>query len=155
MRCGIAGILLIILYVLIFRFSSQNGETSGELSMKVSETWVEVANGLTGKNWTEMIKLQMAEAYEVPIRKLAHFSEYAVMGVLVYLLWCGFREKLARIVIPWVFVSAALDELHQFFVPERDCNIRDVLLDTAGGIFGFLLISWIRHRRRKTEGNPV
>jgi len=34
---------------------------------------------------------------------------------------------------------AALDELHQFFVPGRFCSIEDFLLDFTGIIFAFLI----------------
>lgn len=38
----------------------------------------------------------------------------------------------------WVFLSAAGDELHQYFVPGRYASFLDVLLDTWGGVCGML-----------------
>ena len=36
-------------------------------------------------------------------------------------------------------IYAALDELHQFFVPERFCSVEDFLLDFTGIIFASLI----------------
>ncbi|MBE5874320.1 MAG: VanZ family protein, partial [Lachnospiraceae bacterium] len=35
--------------------------------------------------------------------------------------------------------SAAADEIHQLFVPDRWGSFADVLLDTCGGAFGVLI----------------
>ena len=150
----ISSSLLLALYVMIFSFSAQNGEQSGSLSTLVSEMCAEFLNTITGKNWTDTFVKSLAEYFENPIRKLAHFAEYAVMGVLVYLLWRQWMErgkKLYILVIVWVFVSASMDELHQLFVPDRCGNLWDVLLDTCGGIFGMGILIWlekIRHKRK-------
>lgn len=151
---SIATIFLILLYCLIFSFSEQDGETSGGLSRMISEKCVAFLNLLSGKNWTELMMNSLAEYFENPIRKIAHFCEYALMGVLLFGMWYpwvglrrterktkrGIRKKIVpsvvKIIVPWVFVSATLDEIHQFFVPGRCGNIGDVLLDTAGGCFG-------------------
>lgn len=80
-----------------------------------------------------------ATYWEHPIRKLAHFSEYAFMGVLVYTMWRPWKEHNKRLylfVVLWVALSAAGDEFHQLFVPGRYGSAADVLLDTCGGAFG-------------------
>lgn len=154
-----AGCLLLLLYSMIFSFSAQDGEQSSGLSMYVAEKGVELINALTDSNWTEGYMLEMAENVETPIRKLAHFSEYAVMGVLVYSFlrpWAKRGKRLYLITICWVFLSAAADELHQLFVPGRYSNPLDVLLDTCGGILGLLSIvsveKWrLKRRQRKDE----
>ena len=117
----------------------------------MSEMCAEFLNSITGKNWTDIFVKNLAEYFENPIRKLAHFAEYAVMGVLVYLLWRQWMErskKLFILVIVWVFVSAAMDELHQLFVPDRCGNLWDVLLDTCGGIFGMGIFLGLEKIRR-------
>ncbi len=137
-----AAILLLALYILIFGFSAQDGETSGSLSQRISEKCAELLNNLSGGNWTEDFMQELAEYFEHPLRKLAHFSEYACMGILLYILWSqwiGKKSKLYLLIVLWVFCSAGLDELHQLFVPGRWCSFWDVLLDTCGGSFGMLL----------------
>lgn len=139
--------LLLLLYSMIFGFSAQDGETSGGLSRLVSERCVEVLNALTGKHWSEAFRESLATYFEHPIRKLAHFGEYACMGILVYGTWVSWirgQRNLLILTVCWVFVSAAADELHQLFVPGRWASFADVCLDTAGGAFGFLVIWCIR-----------
>lgn len=135
----IAGILLVTLYCVIFVFSAQDGEVSGSLSALISEKCAELINSIARKNWSEDVIKSLALYFEHPIRKLAHFSEYAMMGILVYVLWRPWKprgKRLYFLVILWVFLSAASDEFHQTFVPGRDGNLLDVLLDSCGGTFG-------------------
>jgi len=171
---SIATIFLVLLYGLIFSFSDQDGEASGGLSRKISEKCMEIWNVIARKNWSEMMLQSWAEYFENPIRKLAHFCEYALMAFLLFFIWypwIGFYGKgsvekpkkvgrfrkvplLVKIIIPWIFVSAAFDEIHQLFVPERWGNFWDVLLDTAGGCFGLFCCMtcvriWGSYRIRK------
>lgn len=142
---AVVSILLILLYLLIFSFSAQDGEESGSLSQVISEKCVEIINNLSGRHWSDAVRSSLAEYFEHPIRKLAHFSEYACMGILVYVLWAQWTEKgkaLYVLTIVWVLLSAAADEFHQLFVPGRYGSIADVLLDTVGGAFGMLLCVW-------------
>lgn len=141
--------LLIGLYCLIFAFSSEEGEESSSKSHKISETCVEVVDKMTRREWTQAVKSQLADYYEHPIRKLAHFSEYCLMGILLFVIWSQWIPKgkvLYIIIILWIAMSATADEVHQLFVDGRDGNFVDVLLDTSGGCFGILLciaVLWI------------
>ena len=155
-----AAVLLLALYILIFGFSAQDGEQSGSLSRMISEKCVEFFHSISGRNWTEGFRKSLAEYFEHPIRKLAHFSEYACMGILLYILWSQWLRKGKRLyllIVLWVFCSAGLDEFHQYFVPGRYGSFADVLLDTCGGAFGMLLCmatGRLSRRRRATDGFP-
>ena len=89
----VAAILLVLLYLLIFAFSGQDGEESGSLSSMISEKCAELLNAISGKHWTQNVIDSMATYFEHPIRKLAHFSEYACMGVLLYGVWRPWKER--------------------------------------------------------------
>ncbi len=135
----VAAILLVLLYLVIFSFSGQNGEESGSLSAMISEKCAELLNAISGKHWTQSVIESMAVYFEHPIRKLAHFSEYACMGVLLYGIWRPWMKKgrkLYLLIVLWVFVSAGTDEFHQLFIPGRYGCFADVLLDTCGGTSG-------------------
>ena len=137
-----AAVLLLALYMLIFGFSAQDGEQSGSLSQMISEKCVEFINTLSGRHWSRVFMENLAEYFEHPIRKLAHFSEYACMGVLIFVILSQWLERGKRrylLNVLWVFLSAAADEFHQYFVPGRYASFADVCLDTCGGIFGILL----------------
>ena len=71
------------------------------------------------------------------VRKAAHFTEYAVMGFLWYLLLRKKRNNIILSISATAFYAAS-DELHQRFVAGRSGQISDVMLDTCGGCFGVL-----------------
>ncbi len=82
--------------------------------------------------------------WDLALRKLAHFCEYAVLGAL--LLRAVGREALAAAA---GVAYAATDELHQRFVPGRQAALRDVAIDAAGVLAGVLLLqsrTWIARR---------
>lgn len=136
-----AGVLLILLYMLIFRFSAQDSEESGALSRSISSMCVNMYNSFSGGHMSGTRMEQLISKYEGPIRKLAHFTEYACMGTLVYVLWVQWMKRGKRLyllTVVWVAVSAAADEFHQLFVPGRDGNLADVCLDSFGGAAGLL-----------------
>ncbi len=137
-----AALLLSALYGLIFFFSGQDGGQSGALSLQVVERVIALAERLIGRGALQAAGVDWVGLLEMPVRKLAHLSEYTCMGILVYVMWRPWRERDRRLyilVLLWVFFSASLDELHQRFVPGRCGCLSDVLLDTAGGILGAAL----------------
>lgn len=148
-----AAIALLALYMVIFGFSAQDAEQSGSLSMRFSEGAVGFLNSLVGGRWSQQFMADLAQYFEHPIRKLAHFSEYMCVGILVYLIWSPWLKRgkwLYILVVIWVFLSGACDEFHQLFVPGRWGSFADVCLDTCGGAFGLLLcilMSRLRKRR--------
>lgn len=163
----VAAIFIVLLYCMIFFFSDQNGETSGSLSHKVTEAIVVEIEEITQRNWTDELRVSIISYWENPVRKMAHFSEYAGLGILVFILFIpwvtadGWKRKKLKwnlIVVIWVFISASLDEWHQTFVSDRCGNFWDVLLDTSGGFFGLCMcllavsiIKWITLLKEKKD----
>jgi VanZ family protein len=86
------------------------------------------------------------------IRKLGHFSEYAILAALI---WRGIRGTLsisgALLALSAFFaaaVFAASDEFHQSFVPTRTASAHDVMIDCTGALFAVIvcaLLSWRRN----------
>lgn len=153
---ALAGILLLALYCIIFCFSAQDAETSGSISLKVSQMGIDFWNNLVKRGWNEEIRLEWALYFEHPIRKMAHFAEYALMGFLQYsILRCNFgkSKKFFWAAVVWTSVSAAADEVHQLFVPGRWGSLADVLLDTCGGITGILCCMCIVNIYKKLKNN--
>ena len=78
-------------------------------------------------------------------RKAAHMFLYFVLtGLLLLALhgWpCKFCLK-AGCVLGLCGILAAVDEIHQRFVPGRSGELRDVAVDLAGGAV-FLLLCWL------------
>jgi len=80
------------------------------------------------------------------LRKSAHFFLFALLGFFVFLAMFKLSNKsLASFIVAIVIVIAyaALDEYRQTFIPSRSGLIEDVILDTAGGIFG-VSMGWLK-----------
>lgn len=85
-----------------------------------------------------------------PVRKIAHFSEYALLGVLAYINIKDYINKKPYIVsIIFSLLYAVSDEIHQIFVPGRYCALLDMVIDTCGATFGILIIHLILTRWKK------
>lgn len=82
-------------------------------------------------------------------RKLAHFAEYALLGILAARAFRpsprpALRERWFLFSLAVVVVYALLDEYHQSFVPSRTGTIYDSLIDMTGGLTALLIV-----RRRR------
>ena len=97
---------------------------------------------------------QLASAHFIT-RKLAHFTEYALLALLAARAFRPSTKELLRRRWFWcalvlVAVYALLDEYHQSFVPTRTASIWDSLIDTAGGATALaILVLWRRRRARR------
>ena len=50
-------------------------------------------------------------------------------------------KKVKVYLILFVFLYACSDEFHQYFIPGRSMAFKDVLIDTSGGILGYIIIT--------------
>lgn len=78
---------------------------------------------------------------------LAHFAEYALLGILVFMALD--RRALRRAVYLAVLTASAYavtDELHQLFVPGRVADPADWGVDTLGALTGVLLLAYASRR---------
>ena len=155
-------IVILLWMVLIFCFSAQNADDSSSTSGSLLEDLL----SLFTPGWDSMTAAQQKarfNAFHTLFRKCAHFTEYAVLGSLLTLFFrCGHTEKqekpYLRVWLPAVLALcyAASDEFHQRFVPGRSCELRDVLVDFSGALFGLAAVSAvIVIRRRKQAALPV
>jgi VanZ family protein len=73
--------------------------------------------------------------WDLVLRKLAHLTEYAILGALLL------RAVGARVPALVAGVAYAVsDEIHQTFVPGRQGSVLDVLIDSAGVVIGILVL---------------
>ena len=84
--------------------------------------------------------LDAIRAMHFAIRKLAHFTEY---GILFLLLIRGPMRGHAALALIACALYALLDEGHQSFVPDRTASFYDVALDCSGALFTHFLHSGI------------
>ncbi|MFA6321118.1 MAG: VanZ family protein [Candidatus Omnitrophota bacterium] len=107
-----------------------------------------LVSSLPGKNVPEA---------EVPyIDKIAHFTEFAILGLLVMraIFKSSTNINLAKsIILSIIIISlyAVFDEWHQGFIPGRMCDMFDFLADAAGSAAGVIIYSiWRKNADSKT-----
>lgn len=136
---------ILILY-LIFTFSAQTGHASSHLSHKISHHVVTIGAKVMNKDFSEAEIKHYVEKLHMPIRKLAHMTEYFFLAVAVAfpLYVYGLRGFPLLLLAGLLCVgAAALDEYHQSFVAGRGPSIRDVMIDSIGIFFGIILVRFI------------
>jgi len=90
--------------------------------------------------------------YHGYIRKLAHFTEYAVLAFFASrAFWLSSQTVLRKFWFVWAFLFVVLiavaDESNQSFNTLRTGSIYDVLIDAAGGLFAVAVLYVVRMRR--------
>jgi VanZ family protein len=78
------------------------------------------------------------------MRKLAHFTEYLILGVLISRAMRdarGWRIEHALLAIALATVYAVSDEVHQRFEPGRTAAAGDVAIDALGAVAGQIVIA--------------
>ena len=128
---------------LIFSFSAQTGEMSGELSYAISYKIIEFKNEVLheGKSYDELS--YEADQIHFYVRKAAHMTEYFFLAVAV-----SFPLYVYRVRGIWLFLLAGIfcvcfagfDEYHQSFVSGRSPAVRDVCIDSSGALIGIILV---------------
>lgn len=151
--CSIVTAAFLACVLFIWHNSLESAEVSAGRSGKVTEIVNEVFVSLGQKPVTEHF-----------VRKLAHFSEYGLEGVLTVLLYLAYRFRPGKFLWKMMLtgmVTAVTDELLQFFSVGRAPGFLDVCIDMAGFISGVLLMgavcllmgrackTWVRKKRER------
>ena len=138
----ISAVALLAVLITIFVLSAQNGEESSS----TSGFFTDLIEAIFGQPPNEAI-----------IRTLAHFCEFAALGFLMCNFIFALKDKLKPLFsILFSFIYAVSDEIHQYFIPERACQLSDLAVDLCGIVFGIavfcvLNIIIIRIKHKKTH----
>ena len=154
MKSTAAGILALVWMCVIFAFSAQPSEESGEVSMGLSYRIVNTTGLFFHLHIDEEKLREIANAMEHSVRKAAHMTEYAILAVLLYIWidrWQLPRLKKAGIATALAMLYACSDEIHQLFVAGRAGMVSDVLVDSAGAVLGLALLLLIESIGRKVR----
>ena len=86
------------------------------------------------------------------LRKIAHFTEFASLGLLTSCLLV-LRQKRIWPALLFGISAACVDETIQFFVPGRSPGLLDVGIDTCGVITGMILlqIGYVLWKQNKSK----
>lgn len=137
----ISVILAVVCMIVIFSFSSQNCVDTNSLSH-------EVTSKISGIIFSGYYQLDaetqniMTEQLNLFIRKMAHFSLYFILGFMSALSVFLATHKYLKSFVSGIIICliyGSLDEIHQMYVPGRTPLVRDVIIDTAGGVCGIVL----------------
>ena len=142
-RMTLALALIAVLLAFIWGNSLLPGEISGAFSGWVTE----LLSRLFGRPPSD------AQTGHGLLRKLAHFTEFACLGMSLYWLFSMLGKKFY---IPLLcgFLVACTDETIQCFIPDRGPAVKDVAIDTAGvavGIAILLAVAAIYQKRKNMK----
>ncbi|MFA9464621.1 MAG: VanZ family protein [Velocimicrobium sp.] len=147
-RSIIKYLLVITWMITIFLFSSKPATDSNEQSYTVGR----IVCTVVYPDFTSMPSVEQEQAVlsiNYIVRKTAHFIEYMILGILLFIALDG-RRKVLPFTIGMIY--AGTDEFHQLFVSGRSGQIKDVALDSVGVLFGVFLIAIIYARIKKRDG---
>lgn len=89
---------------------------------------------------------------EYMLRKAAHFTEYAILGALLFgALQSDGRPRLGAFQISLGLLTAMTDETIQLFSAGRSGQITDVWIDFAGFLTGYLFFQFVFIKKTRTE----
>lgn len=130
-------VLVAIWMIIIFIMSSFNSVESSNQSNFIVDI---IAN---------IFKIENIELLSFIIRKIAHYTEYLILGLLVINMFTKNNiNNLYLISIIFCIIYAISDEIHQFLIPGRACQIKDILIDSIGSITGIYLYKLISKRKK-------
>lgn len=139
---------LVIMMAVIFFFSAMEGDESSDTSSRFLQPIINLVEGITHHDMNR----STIESLHWLIRKAAHFTEYAIFGIMALFAFNGlFKKKIWLIIVPEIisFLYALSDEFHQYFVPGRYASFGDVMIDSSGALVGILIVGAIIKKHEK------
>ncbi len=143
-------VLIIIWMTTVFMFSREGGKKSKTTSGSIVGFIVDKMYDTS--NMSQEEREDKIEDLQRPIRKLAHFTIYTLGGAITVIFVSKFNiTNRKEIIYSLIFclIYAILDEIHQYYVPGRSCDIKDVLIDTLGASIGIFFAHFLINKKRK------
>lgn len=124
--------------VTIFYLSSRNTTQSNSTSKTIVKYLITTYEKISNKNLNDE---ELITKLNHPIRKLAHFSIYFLLGIFIYniFLLTNIKHKILLSIII-CFLYAIGDETHQLFISGRTGQFIDVLIDSIGSLTSMLIV---------------
>ena len=140
----IYSIVVVLFLLVIFILSSANATESNGLSKSLIKQSMVIYEKLFDK---KINKELMIIKLNYPIRKIAHFTEYFILAILIFKLLFYVKKNINLIYFNTIMLCllfATIDEFHQLFVANRTGRIVDILIDTFGSILAVLIMYLIK-----------
>lgn len=139
---------------MIFYFSSQNADTSSNTSSGFAEIMAKILYPGFEK-LSEAKRTDIINDCQFAVRKTAHFSIYGALGVFSCLTMNTYKNLKIwvrnAVSLGTCLCYSILDELHQYFIPGRSCELRDVCIDFCGAAVGTVIVMLIRYTVKKIK----
>lgn len=139
MKKIISFIALILWMIVIFSFSSADANKSTSTSDKVITTMIEIKDKITNNETLNNEKEIIVKNSSFYIRKIAHITEYLILGFLTFNLLKQYSVTNIYYAIGLSILYSCTDEFHQLFISGRSGSIRDILIDSIGILIGTYL----------------
>ena len=139
MKKIISFIVLILWMIVIFSFSSADANKSTGTSDKVITTMIEIKDKITNNETPNNEKEIIVKNSSFYIRKIAHITEYLILGFLMFNLLKQYSVTNIYYAIGLSILYSCTDEFHQLFINGRSGSIRDILMDSIGILIGTYL----------------
>ena len=151
-RKRILSILIVIMLCVIWGNSMLSRQVSGRISDTVMEGMNYVAGKLgLGADLFTVMKDQDGDGVEEPtsfmVRKAAHVTEFAVLGVLLWLWLDGKKQARPLLTVGLGVLTGAIDETIQIF-SHRGSQVTDVLIDSCGVLLAVAVMAWLTARQK-------
>ena len=130
---------LILWMIVIFSFSSADANKSTGTSDKVITTMIEIKDKITNNETPNNEKEIIVKNSSFYIRKIAHITEYLILGFLMFNLLKQYSVTNIYYAIGLSILYSCTDEFHQLFISGRSGSIRDILIDSIGILIGTYL----------------
>ena len=142
-------VIVIAIMAFIFFQSALPADLSSQESGRVVDLIIRLFQGILPIDRQTMVFI---------VRKGAHFTEYTILGgVLVPAVkeWMAVdttpvpvvRERITAWLAGTLY--AVTDEIHQFYVPGRSCELRDIGIDSCGVLAGVLVVSLLMRSKER------
>ena len=144
----------IFLMGLIYYFSAQTADNSSQTSGRVIR-WLLLHLDKTFSSLSLEEQLTRMESWSFIVRKAAHALVFAALGFFLSAALSVDLPPSKSFMIAQGLGTlwGILDKAHQFFVPGRSCEFRDMCIDAAGVFLGayflWLLLSMIRRKKHR------
>ena len=144
-------VIVIAIMAFIFFQSALPADLSSQESGRVVDLIIRLFQGILPIDRQTMVFI---------VRKGAHFTEYTILGgflVPAVTEWMAVDKtpvpdsvRSIRI-ISWLVgtLYAVTDEIHQYFVPGRSCELRDIGIDSCGVLAGVLVVSLLMRSKER------
>lgn len=151
-------VLTVAMMILIFCFSMEPADRSDQTSGRFTRQVIRRVYP-DYESYPQERKRSIYDSIQHLVRKIAHFTEFAILGALLRLClesWFGAGKWIPFAAWAGGTLYAGTDELHQMLTDGRSGQWTDVLLDSSGVLTGvavttFVLWLIIRRIKRKEQ----